>query len=94
MASYNNEDMARAFFGDISVVAPKTKILCKGGCNKHIQKPKSGYTSFTSHIEAYHKETTMEVYQSFKQTRAVDTTRGPMDEFNPKRYASNFAKKV
>ena len=86
MASYNNEDMARAFFGDISVVAPKTKILCKGGCNKHIQKPKSAYTSFTSHIEAYHKETMMEVYQS--------STRGPMDEFNPKRYASNFAKKV
>ena len=94
MTSFNNEEMARAFFGDIASVAPKTKILCKGGCNKQIQKPKSGYTSFTSHIESYHKETMMEVYHSFKQARVVDNIRGPMDEFNPKRFASSFAKRV
>ena len=80
MSSFNNED--------------KTKIPCKGGCNKQIAKPKSGYTSFISHIETYHKDAMMDVYNSFKQIRVADNVRGPMDDFNPKRFASAFAKKV
>ena len=56
MTSFNNEDMARAFFGEISTMEAKAKIPCKGGCNKSIAKPKSGYTAFISHIETYHKD--------------------------------------
>ena len=94
MTSFNNEDMARAFFGEISTMEAKTKIPCKGGCNKLIAKPKSGYTAFISHIETYHKETMMDVYNSFKQIRVSDNVRGPMDDFNPKRFASASAEKV
>ena len=94
MTSFSNEDMARAFFGDISSAEAKTKIPCKGGCNKLIAKPRSGYTSFVSHIETYHKDTMMDVYNSFKHIRVADKVRGPMDDFNPKRFASTFAKKV
>ena len=53
--------MARAFFRDISSAEAKTKIPCKGGCNKLIANFKSGYTSFISHIETYHKDTMMDV---------------------------------
>ena len=56
MTSYSNEDIAHAFFGDISSAEAKIKIPCKGGCNKLITNNISIYTPLISHIETYYKD--------------------------------------
>ena len=50
--TFNNADLAAAFFGDIKAVKSGGKIICKRGCGKYITKPKSGYTAFTYHIQS------------------------------------------
>jgi len=91
-SSYNNALMAEAFFGELKGVAKGTKLLCKGRCGKSIGKPASGYSAFTSHIETCHKETFMSVYAEF--TKQKPSTHGPMDAFNPARYASPWARQL
>jgi hypothetical protein len=91
-STFNNADMAAAFFGEVKSYRADEKIPCKGGCGKKMVRPKSGFTTLISHIESHHKETMMDFYAEFVKVRPQ--VNGPMDAFNAAKYCSPSAKKV
>ena len=77
--------------GTSPLLKRRRRFLAKAAVISKLRSPRAKYTSFISHIETYHKDAMMDVYNSFKQIRVADDFRGPMDDFNPKRFASAFA---
>jgi hypothetical protein len=69
---YDKKKLAIAFFGDFTHKPVKTKLLCKGGCGKHISKPFSGVTNLIQHIEGQHGDTMAATYAAFIKVFAAD----------------------
>lgn len=89
--SYDNRTIAYAFFGDISDIKVGEKIPCKA-CGRSITKPRSGYSSIVSHVDAHHLEVKESTAMKYK--KQVVKNKGPIDAFVPFRSVTKFTLKL
>lgn len=89
--NFDDKVHASAFFDDLGKVEPEAKVPCKS-CGKCLSKPRSGYSTFVSHIDSQHAAVKEVTYARFQKN--VVKVKGHMNSFVPMRSVFKFPLKL